>query len=246
MRNPWEVENFFRKYWPDQTDASAKFVDIDAYCQKAATSSTFHSTWCGTQPALFKEYKIRLFYALKTDRPSCMPQLHYRYAGKRWQSNLLFRWSNVRRLEAFFFSVRTTNTSYLDMLEQCVLSQLLHQVVFHQAGAPLHFSHIVGNHSDTEMQVRWFHRSLQTALPPRSSDSMPMYIFSWGYVKITYPLPGKDKRHSVSENSHKRCYLWLQWCWTHLKRHGTGPTILSRHLPRHEGCPHWNLSKPLC
>lgn len=87
----------------------------------------------------------------------------------------------------FFFAEQTvTGNTYLDMLDQFVVPQLMHlqpNVIFQQDGAPPHWSLIVREFLDTQFPGRWIGRDGPTRWPPRSPDITPLDFFLWGYVK---------------------------------------------------------------
>ncbi|KAJ4426523.1 hypothetical protein ANN_27337 [Periplaneta americana] len=87
----------------------------------------------------------------------------------------------------FFFAEQTvTRNTYLDMLDQFVVPQLMHlqpNVIFQQDGAPPHWGLIVREFLDTQFPGRWIGRDGPTRWPPRSPDITPLDFFLWGYVK---------------------------------------------------------------
>ncbi|KAJ4441977.1 hypothetical protein ANN_11841 [Periplaneta americana] len=87
----------------------------------------------------------------------------------------------------FFFAEQTvTRNTYLDMLDQFVVPQLMlmqPNVIFQQDGAPPHWSLIVREFLDTQFPGRWIGRGGPTRWPPRSPDITPLDFLLWGYVK---------------------------------------------------------------
>jgi hypothetical protein len=99
---------------------------------------------------------------------------------------------------SFFFAESTvTGTSYLDMTQEWLMTQLdddRDDFIYQQDGAPAHYHHLVLNQ---HLPQPWIGRTAandQALLrwPPRSPDLTPYNFFLSGYVKdlvFVQPLP---------------------------------------------------------
>lgn len=97
----------------------------------------------------------------------------------------------------FFFESTVTAESYLSVLGNEMMPELharnysAENVVFHQDGAPSHFSGAVKNWLG-ENFGEWIGRGGGLGWPPRSPDLTPLDFFLWGYIKnIVYEEPSE-------------------------------------------------------
>ena len=92
----------------------------------------------------------------------------------------------------FFFEGNVTGESYLSILTDWLLPQLLNvdkfeeeKLILMQDSAPPHWARAVRDWLDITFRERWMGRSGSIAWPARSPDLTPMDFWSWGDVKRT-------------------------------------------------------------
>lgn len=94
-------------------------------------------------------------------------------------------------LGPYFIEGRLTGESYLEILQEQVMNQMMEDVplallsglYFQHDGAPPHYSRVVREYLNDVFGERWIGRGGPIPWPPRSPDLTPLDFYLWGDVK---------------------------------------------------------------